>query len=357
MLKIKQIDYKLDKDIWNTFANNNGGFFKHTTYWVNFYIYFCADCKVSNKSFMIMLDNKCMALVPLLEITNRKQMLFFDWGNPYPLFDKSLSKNNKDKIEKLIFKEIFKIAKAEDISYINFYVSPLSDVVLNKEMIINPLSKFGFHDTTISTNILKLEKDKDVLFRNFRKGVKSDIKTAIKNGFETKVYDHGNITRKIFDIYKNIHFQAAGRKTRPDKSWDIMFEWIQKGVSILAITTKEDKYISTQFVNVYNKKAYYQSGASKPEYERERGVGHLAQWEIIKYLKSNDITYYELGWNWYPNISQEVASEKMLGISRFKAGFGADIYPLFRGEWFRDKECMGEAYDKSLKKYWENENS
>jgi lipid II:glycine glycyltransferase (peptidoglycan interpeptide bridge formation enzyme) len=207
----------------------------------------------------------------------------------------------------------------------------------------------GLH-TTISTNILSLEKDEDVLFRNLSQNTKRNIKTPVKNGFEVKVFDKQNITREIFDIYKNIHFQAAGRKTRPDKTWDVMFEWIQNDLSILAVTTKEGEYVSAQFVNNYDRKAYYQSGATHPEYERERGVGHLAQWEIIKYLKSNDFTHYELGWNWYPNISQEVADEKMLGISRFKAGFGADIYPLFRGEWFRDGDYMREVYDERLER-------
>ena len=119
----------------------------------------------------------------------------------------------------------------------------------------------------------------------------------------------------------------------------------------MAITTKDDKFISAQFVNTFDNKAYYQSGATAPEFERERGIGHLAQWEIIKYLKLNDFTHYELGWNWYPNISQEVADTKMLGISRFKAGFGADIYPLF---W--DEEYMKKVYDERLKKYWSNKN-
>ena len=52
---------------------------------------------------------------------------------------------------------------------------------------------------------MSLEKQEDVLFRNFRKGTKSDIKTAVKNGFEIQIYDNTNITREIFDIYKDLH--------------------------------------------------------------------------------------------------------------------------------------------------------
>ena len=329
--------------------------FQHTEQWRKYTLNMRGNGS-SDLSFGVFQNNKLVAFSSLIkeyiyESQEKNELSMSGFPSVYPVFLETLSKNNKDKVEKLIFKEIFEIAKDENISYMNFYVSPLSDVVLNKDMTVNPLSKFGFHDTTISTNILNLENQEEVLFRNFRKGTKSDIKTAIKNGLEVKVYDQKNISRRIFDVYKNIHFQAAGRKTRPDKTWDIMFEWIQKGESILSVTTKEGDCISTQFVNTYNKKAYYQSGATKLEYERERGIGHLAQWEIIKYLESNNITHYELGWNWYPNISQEVSDSKMLGISRFKAGFGADIYPLFRGEWFRDSEYMKEIIKNRVKDY------
>jgi hypothetical protein len=346
-------------ELENLFLVSDYAYFVHTKKWIDLILNLRDDNSSIDLSFGVYENSKLVAFIPLVKgfIHNNvklNELSMHASPLPFPAFTNKLSKNNKDKIEKLIFEKIFKIAKDENISYMSFYVSPLGDAVLNKDVTVNPLSKFGFHDTTVSTNILNLKKKKDVLFRNFRKGTKSDIKTAIKNGLEIKIYDQDNITRKVFDVYKNIHFQAAGRKTRPDKTWDIMFEWIQKGVSILSITTKEGKCISAQLVNTYNKKAYYQSGATKLEHERERGAGHLAQWEIIKYLELNNFTHYELGWNWYPNISQEVSDPKMLGISRFKAGFGADIYPLFRGEWFRDKKYMKKVYDERFEKFVSN---
>ena len=168
------------------------------------------------------------------------------------------------------------------------------------------------------------------------------------------MYDKNSITEEVFLKYRDIHFKAAGRKTRPDKTWEIMYDWICNDLSVLALTYKDNVTISAQLVNTFNHKAYYQSGATLPEFQRETGIGHLAQWQIIKYLKINNFSHYELGWNWYPNISGEVADSKMLGISRFKAGFGADIYPLFRGEWFRDKEYMKKVYLERVELFVEN---
>jgi hypothetical protein len=287
----------------------------------------------------------------IYDFQERNEFSMAGFPSLYPVFLEALSKNNKDKIEKLIFQEVFKIAVDENISYMNFYVSPLSDAILNKNITVNPLPKFGLHDTTISTNILKLDNDESILFGNFSQNVRRNIKIAAKNGYKVKIFDKKNITKDIFNIYKDLHFQASERKTRPDRTWDIMFEWILNDMSMLSLTMIDDGFISAQLINTYDKKAYYQSGATKPGFERKKGIGHLAQWEIIKYLKLNDFKFYELGVNWHPNISQEVADAKMLGISRFKAGFGADVYPFFRGEWFRDKDFMHQVYSDRFSKY------
>ena len=229
-VKSMDISYKELTDVYN---NSSTNWLQHTAQWTE-YTLNMRENGSDDLSFGVYENNKLVAFVPLVkeyiyESQEKNEFSMAGFPSIYPAFSNTLSKNNKDKIEKLIFQEILKIAKDEDISYMNFYVSPLSDVVLNKEMIINPLSKFGFHDTTISTNILSLDKDEDVLFRNCSQNTKRNIKTAIKNGFEVKIYDKTNITRDIFDIYKDIHFQAAGRKTRPDKTWDIMHEWIMGG--------------------------------------------------------------------------------------------------------------------------------
>ncbi|WP_375724545.1 GNAT family N-acetyltransferase [Arcobacter sp. KX21116] len=356
-MSIEIIEFdNIDKNKLEYFFNQSLDiWFQHSTNWIEYTLNMRKEGS-KNLSFAIIENNEIVAFAPLI-----KEYIFFEKeknefnmaGIPtlYPAFSSNLSKNNRDKIEKLVFQKIFEISESEKIDYMTFGISPLIDNILNTKIIVNPLIKYKFQDTTISSNILKLDKEEDVLFRNFRKGTKSDIKVAIKNGASTKVYNSENITKELFMIYKDIHFKASGRQTRPDETWGNMYNWILNNYSILALTTIKDKIISAQIVNVYKSKAYYHSGATLPEYEKERGIGHLAQWEIIKYLKSNDFTHYEIGWNWYPNVSQEVADNKMQGISRFKSGFGADIFPFFRGEWFRDKEYMKKIINERLDKY------
>ena len=334
------------------FDKSDSYWFHHTQKFIN-YTLNMRDYGSKDLSFGVFQDNKLVAFSPLIKefifnIKDKDEFSMAGMPSIFPMFSSDLSKNNREKIEKFIFKHIFKIAKDEDIDYMNFHVSPLNETVLDKRVFVNPLPKYGFHDTTLTTNILKLGHDNEVLFKNFRKGTKSDIKTAIKNDIKTKIYTSIDITEEIFSVYKDIHFKAAGRQTRPDETWNIMLDWIRNKDSILSIATKGKEKISAQLINVFNNRAYYQSGATLPDYERERGLGHLAQWEIIKYLNNSGVTHYDLGLNMYPNISQEVADAKLLGISRFKSGFGADIYPFFRGEWYKNKAYMMKIYKNKV---------
>lgn len=351
-MEIRSILSIKDNDIQDLLRCSEYHWFHHTQSWLDYSLNM-RESGSKDLSFGIIQDTKLVAFCPLVKeyIFNRKSENEFSMaGLPtvYPVFINGLSKSNKDKIEKLIFEHVFNLAKSEDISYINYYVSPLSDVVLNNKILVNPLTRFGFHDTTVSTNILKLGMDENDLFKKFRKGTKSEIKTAIRNNITVKIYSDQNIDSDIFDIYRELHFRASGRQTRPDKTWELMLEWIQSGYSILAIVSKGDERIAAQLVNVFCNKAYYHSGATDPKFDREKGVGHIGQWEIIKYLNKTGTKYYDLGLNMYPNISQEVADKKLLGISRFKSGFGGDIYPFFRGEWFRNKDIMMKVYQNRV---------
>jgi hypothetical protein len=351
-MEIRSIIHINQDDIDKLFENSDSYWFHHTEQWRTYSLNM-RDCGSKDLSFGVFQDNELVAFSPLVKefiFNSRDKDEFSMAGLPsvFPMFSGNLSTNNKEKIEKFAFKYIFELAKKEDIRYMNFYVSPLNCMLLNKKIVVNPLPKLGFDDTTVTTNILALGQDDEVLFRSFRKGTKSDIKTAVKNDIKVRIYKSSDITKEVFNLYRDIHFQASGRQTRPDKTWDIMFEWIQQGLSLLAIVTKDEDYIAAQFINVYAHKAYYHSGATLPSHERERGVGHLAQWEVIKFLNSSGVTHYDLGMNLYPNLSQDVADAKSLGISRFKSGFGANIHPFFRGEWFRDKEFMMDVYKSRM---------
>lgn len=351
------IDYsKIPSREWDNFCESSStAWFWHTSTWINFVL--CLDFTGNsiNRSFAIYRNEKIVCIVPLIEVNIESPSyrgLSYDRGinTPYPAFSDDILGKGRKKLEKLIFEKVLKI---DNVAYVSFFVQPLTDKVLSKQIITNPLTKFGFHDTTITTNILCLGKTENELFREIRKGHKSDIKRGIENGYTVEVVNSNNFAIDKFNGYRKVHFQASGRQTRSDETWDIMQDWVRNDLAVLALCKKGESVIAATLVDTFKQKAYYHSQAILPEYQKEKGIGHLMQWEIIKYLTCRGFTHYELGWNWYPNISQEVADNKLLGISRFKAGFGGDKYPLFRGEYFSNEEYMRKVCSERLERYLE----
>ena len=349
------VDYsKIPSQEWDNFCKSSStAWFWHTSTRINFVLNLDFIGNSINRSFAIYRNATIVCIVPLIEVNTESlsyRELSYGRGinTPYPAFSDDISGKASKKLEKLIFEKILEI---DNVAYISFFVQPLTDKVLSKQIITNPLTKFGFHDTTITTNILCLGKPENELFREIRKGHKSDIKRGIKNGYTVEVVNSNNFSIDKFNGYREVHFQAAGRQTRSDETWDIMQDWVRNDLAVLALCKKGESVLGATLVDTFKQKAYYHSQAILPEYQKEKGIGHLMQWEIIKYLTCHGFTHYELGWNWYPNISQEVADQKLLGISRFKAGFGGEQYPLFRGEYFFNINYMEQIYLDRLNAY------
>ena len=145
-LEIQSIENINEDDIKSLIYQSNSSWFHHTEQW-RMYTLNMRDDGSSDLSFGVVQNNKLVAFAPLVKeyIFNSKGKDEFSMaGLPsvYPMFSNTLSANNKEKIEKFIFKHIFNIAKKENISYMNFYVSPLGCAFLDKEIVINPLPKF-----------------------------------------------------------------------------------------------------------------------------------------------------------------------------------------------------------------------
>ncbi len=360
MKDLEIINLKEEKyEEWNRFClESNSAWFRHTTWFLEYAQNCRFDGKSKNLSFIVQQNDNIMAIVPLIMQTVYDEPDIFefavvDTNIPFPAFANNLQHDNKKNIMRIIFEEIDRLAKKNNISYSRFFFDPLTENILQSKQKANPLPKFGYHETSLSTNIVDLSLSENELFKNMRKGHKADIKNAMKNNLVVETFFNENITEEIFRTYKELHFLAKGRKTRPEESWHNMFEFLKDGYLVLFLEKKQNnnQYIAGILVITYKKKAYYGSSAMRPEYEKVRGVGHLLQWEAMKFLKREGFRYYELGWNYYPILSQESIGKKELNISFFKSGFGGDIYPLFRGEKFYDIQFMRAKKSTLLEKY------
>lgn len=343
---------------WDDFClRSDDAWFRHSSSLLKF----CLSLNNLNKnlSFGIIEEGRLLAIAPLNKqpIAGEDDLFEFAMGGdptPFPALGNNISDSQSAKLVKSIFTKIDELAKTNAVVYSKFFIDPLSESFVGNPQNDNPLLKFGFNNVSLTVNIVNLSLPEKKLFQNIRDTYRYDIRLAAKLNLSVDFFDKNNINDEIFKIYKDIYFSSAGKEVGTAERWDATHTLIKQGDSVLAAEKSENgQYISGVLYFTYKNNAYYAFGATIPEFKKVSGISHFLQWEIIKYLKKYNFNYYNLGWNFYPIISDEVYSAKEINISFFKSGFGGKIYPLIRGEKFYSAEYLKKRKNNLSEKYTE----
>ncbi len=346
---------------WDEFCmKSEGAWFRHTSRYFKFAENALPDNKSENISFAVYKDKKIIALVPLMieKISNDSDLLRFAMAGdsvPFPALA-DISLKERPKIIKIIFDEIDRLADERRIACAKLFVDPLTDTILKGAQRYNPLLKFGFFETSLSTNIIDLRLSEEDILKNMYRGHATDITAVIRDGnIGVDIFDKNNFSEELMKFFKEFYYRAAGKQTATDEMWNITGDFIKNGYAamLFAKDNKTQKYISEIIIFLYKGRAYYVFSATEREFKRERGVSHILQWEAMRYLEKNGFEYYEIGWNFYPIISDDVYSSKEIDIGRFKAHFGGEIYPFFRGEKFYNMDYLKEKRETLTRKFIE----
>ncbi len=193
----------------------------------------------------------------------------------------------------------------------------------------NYLQKYRYLDTSVLSTIINLKKDLNEIWSNARKRIKRAI-NSMENMLKINFYTYKNISDEIFDAYQKMHLKAAGRKTRPEFTWNLMKNWITQNKAILVSAELNKEEIGFAIFILYKQNAYYASGANDPN-KADLPIAHYLFWRVIKWLKQNLFNYFEIGVFSYPSFFT-IPSEKENQISFFKQGFGGKIYPVYQEE-------------------------
>jgi len=155
----------------------------------------------------------------------------------------------------------------------------------------------------------------------FRKSYKPLINKALR---EWRVDVHENVSEEVFDQFRLLHKEVAGRSTRPIESWNEQKHQIDSSESFL-VTVSNDKcqmvgaglFTFSDYQGIYCVGAYKRDLFDKP-------LGHVVQMKAIETLKNRGVVWYEIGRK-YLKIDNEPATDKELSISHFKEGFSTQV--------------------------------
>ena len=121
----------------------------------------------------------------------------------------------------------------------------------------------------------------------------------------------------MFDEYQNFHTRIAGRTTRPQASWNIMFETVASGSGELSLghdntgsLVSATLVIDSDRVSQYASAVYDRAKFDKP-------IGHWPVFDAILRAKKRGKYQFDLG----DIPAAGTASDKELSIAIFKRGF------------------------------------
>ena len=197
------------------------------------------------------------------------------------------------------------------------------DFLMNGELSIlsRHLLRKGAKLIPVLSQVIDLSQDKATLKQQIRKSYNSLINWGLRE-LNPKIFDSLNITWGKIDAFRQLHIREAGRETRSKKSWQRQLEMVKAGEAFVVMGFLKEQLVTAGFFLHSKTNCYYGSSASRRDMFN-KPLFHSLMWKGIQHAKKIGCCWFEVGEQIYPNYPQEpLHSNKELGISEFKAGFG-----------------------------------
>jgi len=341
---------------WELLAReSDDAWFWHSTDWMDYAREYAGDLFISDRSFIITENGKCMAICPL----------FVEWS-PFsegtkqftcsgslavpmalPAMANGLSAGKRQDLLGFYLKTMEAIAVEEGVSYVSLRMPAIAKSNIEIDMpSANPLIRDGFTDLSYVTRVIDLRPDEAELWSGIRKGHRADIRRAEKS-CQIKIWDQSNITPEKFSEYQELHHKDMGRVTRSQRTFDLTRSWVERGAAILAEAEHQGQGIAFSLFVTYGNGALYGSSCRDPE-SITVPASHLIQWSAMRWLKNHGYRWYEIGPQAFAPQLHDPVTDKSASISSFKSGFGGRTIPSVTAEFFYSKEIMEKVYRKRM---------
>lgn len=176
----------------------------------------------------------------------------------------------------------------------------------------------------IQTHVVDLTQPMPVLWRRLRGSYKPLINRANR---ELRIRTVGSVLNPAHDLIHTettlsaalaIHMVAAGRQTRPVRTWMLQAEWLATGKAVMTMASLDGSCVGFAYAVSWKGWAYYFSSASL-----SGDILHALVWALMGALKAAGCRHMELG-----HAARPDSTSKEKGISFFKSGFGGDLWSV-----------------------------
>lgn len=162
-----------------------------------------------------------------------------------------------------------------------------------------------------------------------KSGFRKSYKALISSGQKLwRVFVLDGQGADVWEEFRTLHREVAGRVTRSAESWERQYEAILAGAAFLVYLRDDSRrmvggglFHVTRDEGLYAVAAYDRSLFDKP-------LGHVVQFRAIEEMRRRGLRWYKIGAR--PYVSESPApTAKELNIADFKQGFATHIFPMF----------------------------
>jgi hypothetical protein len=203
------------------------------------------------------------------------------------------------------------------------------------------LLNHGASATPFFTQIIDLSDSELKLGQQVRKSYKSLINWGQKN-LSLRILNYKTIVPQDMENFRQLHMHAAGRETRPRRTWDLQYEMVVRNEAFAILGELEGELVTAALFPYSSRYCYYGVSASKRELF-SKPLSHAVIWRAILHAKKEGCRYFELGMQCYPRQGDSFCSKKELNISIFKHGFGGQTYVRLNIVWEKEKAARIES--------------
>jgi hypothetical protein len=173
------------------------------------------------------------------------------------------------------------------------------------------------------SKIINLSIDKDILWGDVRKRYKGLINKGLKE-VKRYVLEEKTVTWEYMLKFRELHIQVSGRETRSIESWRMQFNLVKSGEAFLIFGELKGVLVTAGYFSYSKDNCIYGSSASRRDLFNQP-IFHSIMWTAILYAKKIGCRWFEVGEQSFQYCYADIPiTEKEIGISNFKAGFGGD---------------------------------
>ena len=272
--------------------------------------------KLKNISFIMLLNNKPVAgfIGAIVEHDNKAEILAYEMPAVFIENHTALT----SKAGKSFLKEFDNRVDGCEHLYLTDHLHQGAASTLT-----NHLLKNGAVPTPRLSQIIDLNEEKALLWRNIRKRYSSLINNGLRD-LSPEIIESKNITWELMQKFRGLHIREAGRETRSEESWKRQYEMV-KADEAFVIVGRVNNIVVTAGLFAFNQtNCYYWVSASRRDLF-DKPLFHSIMWRAILYAQKLGCHWFEVGEQFFSNHPfDNLPTKKEQDISNFKAGFGGE---------------------------------